>query len=593
MQSGSQSHSQVHIEIRPSTLTYHHHAIVTPSLPSTYTYPRPPCPLTLPVMPTKHPLRISVTKTFSIYHHTPAPPTPSESQTKLISNMDPSDTQSCHCAENLTTHGGGFYHTCGAHALPKSSSNTNSNSNSQSYPRPMARSATPPPPAPAPNLDPATLKPWIQRRKTYIAHILILFNFWGIVLSWGPYMEYYYNAPILSTSSTPPSLFQLSLSPSLSILMMFWAPMPVGWLYQHFGFWRLSFYSGILVVVVCQWVLVLCKTWWHILLVRGVLQGFALGSVATAGTLSLGSHYKNNVPFASMIGAGAGMLGAGVYTAIPYFLLPGFHYKTVCFVNAGVVTLTLIPAGVLVKRDMWYTTLQTTKANAGLGRSTRTTSPLRNPKTILLLTAYLLTLSPLFIYPTYLPLLLSNGNPGSHVFPSEPAFQLLIAYIVAIPSYILASGKWWRTRFGVLNTWIMASTLGGTCYLNVGVMPYTLISWPATLLYGVCIGMLLSLHVKVLYTILAVGQRGRSVRGSGGAVALPHQSVGKVLVAVGAFSALGVVLTAWAVERGSGRFKWVFIIAGAVMVGGGVLMGLGVYWAGCWRRGRRAQTVRA
>ena len=134
-------------------------------------------------------------------------------------------------------------------------------------------------------------KPWRARRLTNIAHALILFNVYGIALSYGPYLEYYYNTDTYGHLS----LLQAS-SPGAALLFALFLPvLPITWLYRR-GWWRSTLYLSTAVAIVSHAPpLFSTHHTFAILLARSLIQGLSLGTLATTSTHILSTHYNHNI----------------------------------------------------------------------------------------------------------------------------------------------------------------------------------------------------------------------------------------------------------------------------------------------------------
>lgn len=447
------------------------------------------------------------------------------------------------------------------------------------FPRALSRAPTPSLPS-----EPVG-KPWRDRKQTYIAQTLILFNVTGTLLSSGPYLEYLYNSSTLKTSS----LLQISSIFATQILTLFAIPMPTRWLYQR-GWLRIPASASIALMCASQLIPLWCTEWWHLFLVRGVIQGIAMGSLTTLGTLSTASHYRNNIPYASMLCWSFGILGAVVYTAIAHFLLQDARWNVACYVNFGMSVGTLPPVISLLRGNGEFKIVKMEVEVKGSGSAEGSEKDrelgFRRP-TGLLLTGFLLTTAGLLTYPLYLPLVLSNSSPGSHAGPSTATLHLILLLFSAIPSLILATSFWWRRRFGAMDSWTDISCLAGACYVVLGWMPYITVSWVVSVVFGICFGMMLPLVVKVAYTVVLLGRGRESVssRGTCSAKSL-HLRVGLLLLGAGSIAAATVVLTALGVEVSSAGFKWSYTVVGAIMVAGGLCMVSERVWITGWQEGK-------
>jgi MFS family permease len=444
--------------------------------------------------------------------------------------------------------------------------------------------------------SPENAKKWRKSRgnrtKSYIAQAFILFNIWGIPLSFGPYLVYYHantwRHPVLQTSSII----------GLQLFCIFGAGIPVLWLYQQ-EYWRTTMLIASLTASICQWALYVCTTWKSVILVQGFGVGISLGVLYSMGSLVLSSHYKYNYPLTSTMSVSAGLLGAVMYTCIALGLVysPGL-LKTAYILNAILTTTTLCIACLLVKRsDVTFptTTFKVTPIKRTIIIKTNNYTVLkrvippphhRNPflesGTWLFFLGYLLTFAGVFIYPVYSILLLSNSP--SHTLSTTPTWHLTITYAFATLTAPYAASRRLRTTLGPVNTFMSATLLAASCTIVPVWLPYPNITLAYDILYGIALGVILSLHTKVLSVFHWSSFCHHDDMPARAAV---------VQTAAGMFVAAGIVWTGWVVdhtaEKGRLVFKGVelgFGVAGTVaaytMFAGAVLMGMG-RWRRCPR----------
>ncbi|KAF2744695.1 hypothetical protein M011DRAFT_408031 [Sporormia fimetaria CBS 119925] len=296
-------------------------------------------------------------------------------------------------------------------------------------------------------------------------------------------------------------------------------------------------------------------------ILRGAAQGFALGTLVTVSTLCTASHYKNNIALASTISSSAAFLGAVVYTGIAYGFLPKSQPDMAYLASFGITAGTLGISGWLIKQNRFYSRLRMSpQAQRQPTYGFKTTSSLLFPL------GFCLTFSGIFIWPAYMILLIVS--PPAQAPVSIAYQQALLMHAFGFLSAAFSCSPWLRSRLGPVNTFISASGIAGACYLTPGWMPWSIITLPLSLVYGACLGAILSLYIKVLYTAAWFGHPEPRTRGA------PHLGVGIVLAVSGTLAACGVLGAAAMVDAGLG-FRWGMSGSGGVVVLGAVVMGVG------------------
>jgi hypothetical protein len=205
-----------------------------------------------------------------------------------------------------------------------------------------------------------------DRKQSYIAQALILFNVWGIPLSFGPYPKFFF------TNRWKHPVLQVSSIVAVQLFCIFGAGVPVLWLYQY-EYWRTTIIIASFTAIACQWALHICTRWMTILLVQGIGIGISLGALYSMGTLVLSSHHKNNHPLTSMVSVSAGFLGAVCYTCIALLPIRSSLLLNAAYIfNCTLTTFTLLLACVLIRRSD-VTSPETIKEFSPLGNTTHKT----------------------------------------------------------------------------------------------------------------------------------------------------------------------------------------------------------------------------
>ncbi|KAF2260572.1 hypothetical protein CC78DRAFT_620162 [Lojkania enalia] len=409
-------------------------------------------------------------------------------------------------------------------------------------------------------------QPWLRRILMYVAHSLILFNFWGIPLAFGPFLEYSFNVRHRNVS-----LLQLSSPIALQICLIFVAPAPIAALYNK-GFSRLPIALASLGTTAVFFLLPKCQYWWHDLLLQGAVLGMCLGVLGTMSMLLLASHYRNYIMGVVTFSSIFGFLGGIIYTLIPFVYFRTFRFKTACYITGGITSFTLFFATILVRKSLnpRFQILES-------GLTKQSFSFWKEKGTLIFMGGYVLICMAMFTLPTF-SILLATLPKGSHTWPVHATISLLSAYAAAIlPAAHAANHKFKYFRFGLLNAFIVAAILGGLCYPNLAWMPFLGLLYSGLPVYGLCLG--------VLVTSMGFVTGRFHYLGVGWYVDMPVRMAG-MLALGGVAGALGIILTAALAEYGGG-FEVAFTVMGNAMVVGGSLVAV----ARCLRCGWRVFVV--
>ncbi|KAF2003632.1 hypothetical protein P154DRAFT_79297 [Amniculicola lignicola CBS 123094] len=401
-----------------------------------------------------------------------------------------------------------------------------------------------------------TTKPWIRRKYAFISQSLILFNVYGIPLSFGPYLEYYYN-----THYQHATLVQLSAINATRLLCIFGIAWPVEWCYRH-GLWRTLSVLAVIGAAGAQIGTIYVRTWWVVVLIQGVGLGLCLGVLLAEGTCCLASHYLNDIPAVSLTAASAGLLGAVVYTGVAWCFLDGKELWRAEWASMGITGGTLGAAVLLLRRDTAFSKRGIARRQRQNPASTPGPWPWSwtpsHPSTYPFLLGTLLLTTTLFIHPTY-NILLSASSPG-HIWPSSSLRINLFAYILALLTSSITSMPRLRQKIGPLDTLIFSALLGGAALILPAWIPSYPVTAATSLVYGFCLGNILPAYVRAAGVFLEGGEWAGMAS----------------LMGVGA--AAGIMLVAWVTERGERGFRTGLMVAGMGMVGSGMLMGGARVW---------------
>ncbi|KAJ4371280.1 hypothetical protein N0V83_004497 [Neocucurbitaria cava] len=398
-----------------------------------------------------------------------------------------------------------------------------------------------------------------RRIRTYYAQALILFNVYGVPLSFGPYLEYYHTTLLPTTT-----LWSLSLIVAIQMLCIFAAPYPIWILYHR---WpkqrRIMVFTSLLAVVGAHGSLIFCKTHLEIMLLQGLLMGCGLGALFTLGTLFLGSHYKFNLPMASWISASGGFAGALVHTATAWQLLRRDQWKAANAVSLGVAIVTLLAAFFLAKHSE--------RGNVQL--DVRAPQSLRaiflEKGALWFVIGYILVFFGVFIWPIYVVLILSHAP--AFLWPDAGAWTLLAMLGTAFFASPVCANVHFRRHLPPVASFSAACVFAGVSVITPAWVPQFWFSVGCGAAYGVALGAILTLHIKVVavfHPLHGVWHPDMPVRGA-------------LMMALGGIAAAaGFVTTAVLLEKKKNGSKIVAILAIVCLMLGGMMIA-GVRW---WRR---------
>lgn len=184
-----------------------------------------------------------------------------------------------------------------------------------------------------------------HRIRTYTAHALILFNVYGLSLSSGIYLEYYF-------SSLHPSASLLAIS-AIFGTQLACIGLAVGttiWLHRRWPkYWRLQLFIGMLLVCGAHLGLLIANDIWVLVLFQGALTGLGLGTLQAVSLRVLSMHYKHGMATTSTLCESAGFFGAIAYTLLTWTCLRIDSTRLAYGTTLLFLALTLLPAIPLAK----------------------------------------------------------------------------------------------------------------------------------------------------------------------------------------------------------------------------------------------------
>jgi hypothetical protein len=403
------------------------------------------------------------------------------------------------------------------------------------------------------------------------AQALLLTSVLGPPLSYGAYLEYYYTT--LLPTNTP--LLLLALPIALQILTISLATFPIGLLYTKLGrraYWKLLFAFAAVVAVASQITLYWITSYIGILVLQGLLLGSALGTLLTLGTLVLSSHYRGDVPLVSVQSGFAGFAGAVLHATLARFSLQGIArgngYEGFSqAASGGLMGGTLLVAFFLLTR---------VKADESKRWSVEYTLHLALPRAFLrdltqvkgmlwFIVGYMFISFGALVYPIYAITLLTQSP--SLFSPDQGSYTLLAMLAVAALSASGAANGRVMRKVGPVNIFVAASMFAGAVLLAPVLYPRIYVSILLSGVYGIALGAILSLHMIVAAIFVSEKEGGRWADDMPAKVA--------IVVALGGISAFGgILVAAFIVRSGVEGANAALKVAGACMVGGGMLIWL-------------------
>lgn len=167
--------------------------------------------------------------------------------------------------------------------------------------------------------------------------LLVNFNTWGFVNSFGAFQTYYVDVMQLGPNSA------VSWIGSLLVFFVFGIGILSGRAFDA-GYFRLLFWGGSLLSIFGFFMLSLCKTYYQVFLAHAVCIGIGLGiafSPSTTLASTYFSHAKRSVALAVVVSGAS--IGGLIYPTIANQLLPkigfGWTIRTMAFLQLAIVIL--------------------------------------------------------------------------------------------------------------------------------------------------------------------------------------------------------------------------------------------------------------
>jgi hypothetical protein len=403
------------------------------------------------------------------------------------------------------------------------------------------------------------------------AQALVLFNVLGIPFSQGVYLEYYFNTALFRTS-----LSALSIIPALQVGVLLAMSIIIGWFYHWRGprsGWRLLFCTAAVIAFAAQLSLQWIRSYMLTMILQGPLLGAALGTSFTLSTLVLSSHYRFNLSLVSMQSGFMGFLGAVVYTFIARQGLHtrgSGHYAPAA--SAGVHAGTLFIALLLFHRvEAVKIRPKLQRPQSGMKLRKIIGKVVAEQGTIWFILGYILVFFALFSFPMYITLILTQ--PPSQISPDTAVLVLLATFTTTSISASISANPFFRARLGPVDIFITSTVLAGAASLLPAWMPNVPIALSCGALYGVGLGAIAALHIKVSTVF-----HGETV------VRRPEVSVraAVMMVLAGCSAFIGTLVSAIVIETFESGVKVVSSGTSGFLILGGMLIGFAR-----WKRCRR------
>jgi hypothetical protein len=414
-------------------------------------------------------------------------------------------------------------------------------------------------------------QPKKERRRrvlAYYTHAIVTFHTFGIPLSAGLTLEYFYNSLFLAVP-----LKHLSLVVGIQWLGIF-ALGDLAALTYRWKHWRWSYLAVNLVLVLCYGVMARGAKPWGLSMSMRALSSLCLGFLRSMTLRCLASHYNGNFSDVSMQSGAAALLGALVHSLVGWIFLRMDNDRGLAWANFYIVLFTLMPTlgGLFPATNHVGTEDDTSKRDRPIPRlmhrkSTRamqslpgkfgvqTDSALDTVGDCTLLGGLCLIFAYVVAWPMFFPLLLSSRP--LYEYPDYAAYWMLGTFGAGALTASFFARSCPRRGLGAVNTFTAASIFAG-CLLIIAAWVVNFWVWGIiSVLYGLCLGPLIALHVKVFDLLCRYWTKRRP------------SPFGLGIFAFGGISVVGLMIQ----SLGDGSVA--LTVSGVVMLVGGCFMAVG------------------
>ncbi|KAF2203349.1 MFS general substrate transporter [Delitschia confertaspora ATCC 74209] len=387
--------------------------------------------------------------------------------------------------------------------------------------------------------------------QSYSAQALILFNVWGIPLSFGSYIEFYWNNHLYDEGLFAIiSIFAMQLFGILSFSLITGSLLESSRYTEKPILWTAA--SG---VIACQFLLSICTKWHQIFIVQGVVLGICLGMLLVTSTMALATHFDNYISVASTISSSIGPIGAIVFTITTHFLFQhddsGFKPScyangTLSFVTLGIACMLQRPAysGPQIIRPMLRESLDAMMKEKGMMAFTL---------------GYMCIWSVLLVWPTYIVLYIAQIT-----WPHTGSTVLLTSLVCTYLAHFFASKRRILYCWGAVNMVIASSLLCAISYFAFAFNPSLIVYWVFSPIYFFAMGVVTCLYVRLppIFTWM------------GGEMKDDPICMAVILTLAGISAVVGQVIVALVILNTVEGAKMGMVVSGSVMLLGSVSLGV-------------------
>lgn len=402
-----------------------------------------------------------------------------------------------------------------------------------------------------------------RRVLAYYAHAIITFHTYGIPLSSGLHLEYYFN----TLFPTQP-LEYLSLIVGIQYVGLFGMDELAAYAYK-WKHWYWTIIGAATAFLFSQAAMLGAKPWWGLFLSR-MLSGICLGYLRSLSLRCLASHYRNDVAFVSKQSGAASMAGGLVHSLVAWAMLREGKFHGLLKVNIGMTVPTLFLALACMSRAsgsdaeapkrVGKLTLRHRQSSSQIPLQWERQGPKGHPTLAdsFLVSGYLIVFFSVFVWPTFFPLLVCSQP--MYKFPEYASRWMFGMFTAAIPTAIWFAHERPNLGIGVVNTFTASAIFAGFLVLTASIVQNAWVWGFIGVLYGLCLGPIVALHKKVLDIML---------RDRDGWAERTLTSVAMGIAAFGGISFAGVLIPL------TGSPLAALLVSGVVMILGGVCISVG------------------
>lgn len=164
--------------------------------------------------------------------------------------------------------------------------------------------------------------------------------------------------------------------------------------------------------------------------------------------------------------------------------------------SAGMLAGTLLIALFLIRRVKDGETLPNTQKSQSDVKFLKSLGKVRKEEgTIWFMLGYILVFFALFIFPIYITIILAQ--PSSQISPDTASYSLIAVLTTAAISGSISASPVFRKRLGPVDTFVASCILAGAASLLPAWMPTIPVALACGAAYGVGLGSIAALHIKV------------------------------------------------------------------------------------------------